>query len=120
MFKKHCGQEKRKEIMNKQTLLNQVMAQLTKDKELLALLEQLQLDAPSATHVEEPRPVYYNAAAATPASDLPQPYFQFLQKTVQATLEAVQVALVDDDDTQPEQFIARSFERFDEVYKALS
>lgn len=111
--------------MNKQTLLNQVMAQLTKDKELLALLEQLQLDTPStSTHVEEPKPVYYNKqesiTAATPASDLPQPYFQFLQRTVQATLEAVQVALVDDDDTQPEQFIARSFDRFDEVYKALS
>lgn len=108
-------------IMNKQALFNQVMEQLVQDKDILAFVEQLQVTIKDpSTLVEEPGALYQRPEelmVADSSIDLPQPYLQLLQKTVKTTLEA---ALGVDEDKEHEQFIGQSFNRFDDIYKALS
>lgn len=109
--------------MNKQELLNQIMEQLSQDKNILSLVEQLQIMTPkTSTQVEEHAPVYHTNEQVPIAAltDLPQPYLHLLQRTVQTTLEAVEVVLVPAKELKREEIIAQSFSRFDEVYKALS
>lgn len=108
--------------MNKQELLNQIMKQLSKDKDILSLVEQLQLSANAkepSTKVEESAPVYQPTEKLS-AADLPEAYLHLLQKTVQTTLEAVQVVLEPTKELEREEIITQSFSRFDAVYKALS
>ncbi|MGH1336224.1 MAG: hypothetical protein ACRBFS_08855 [Aureispira sp.] len=107
--------------MNRQELFNQVMEQLTKDKDIMDFVEQLRLvTKDSSTVVENSSSLYQSAEKSMPlvsSRGLPEPYLQLLQKTVQTTLEA---ALGADETLERERFIGQSFNRFNDVYKALS
>lgn len=85
--------------MDKQVLIDQVMEQLSKDKDILAFAAEMNVSTPQNNIEEQPA------------------FVQLLQKAVQTTLDAV---LESKEETDEAAFIAQSFNRFDEVYKALS
>ncbi len=112
--------------MNKQELTNQVMEQLANDKDIMAFVAQLRtaINKTNSSSVQEGTLVYRRREDSeefiTPssASDWQQACLDILRKTVQTTLDVVEPETTET--VQREQLIAQSFNRFDEVYKALS